>query len=51
MPTSIYPIRKKETFKNLHVSAGFEPSGEMEERSDKTRSFEKFWYGAFDKNL
>jgi len=49
MPSSIHPIMKKETFLNLHVSAGFKPCGKIEKRSDSTRSFEKFWYGAFRK--
>jgi len=51
MPSTIHPIMKKETFKNLHVSAGFKPRGKIEERSDNTRSFGKFWYGIFPKNL
>jgi len=51
MPSSIHPIMKKETFKNLHVSAGFKPRGRVEERSDECRSFEKFWYGIFQKDL
>ena len=50
MPSSIYPIVKKQTFLNLHVSAGFKPRSKIEERSDSTRSFEKFWYGIFQKN-
>jgi ubiquinone/menaquinone biosynthesis C-methylase UbiE len=50
MPTSVYPIMKKATFMNLHASAGLKPRGEIEERSDSTRSFEKFWYGIFEKN-
>jgi len=49
MPSSIYPIVKKQTFLNLHVSAGFKPRSKIEERSDSTRSFEKFWYGTFQK--
>jgi ubiquinone/menaquinone biosynthesis C-methylase UbiE len=49
MPSSIRPIVKRETFMNLHVSAGFKPRGKIEERSDSTRSFEKFWYGTFEK--
>lgn len=51
MPSSIHPITKKETFMHLHVSAGFKPRCEVEERSDDTNSFEKFWYGVFQKNL
>jgi ubiquinone/menaquinone biosynthesis C-methylase UbiE len=49
MPSSIYPIMKKETFKHLHVAAGLNPRGKIEERSDSTRPFEKFWYGMFQK--
>ena len=41
---------KKEDFMRLHVSAGFKPRCEVEERSDVTNSFEKFWFGAFQKN-
>jgi ubiquinone/menaquinone biosynthesis C-methylase UbiE len=51
MPSSINPIMKRETFMNLHVSAGFIPRGKIEERSDSTRTFEKFWCGIFQKNL
>jgi ubiquinone/menaquinone biosynthesis C-methylase UbiE len=51
MPRSIHPIVKKETFKDLHVTAGLKPRGKIEERSDSTRSFEKFWYGMFQKSL
>ena len=50
MPSSIHPIVKKETFLTLHVSAGFKSRSKIEERSDSTRSFEKFWYGIFQKN-
>jgi hypothetical protein len=50
MPSSIFPVTEKETFTYLHVSAGFKPCGMIEERSDNTRSFEKFWYGVFQKN-
>jgi ubiquinone/menaquinone biosynthesis C-methylase UbiE len=49
MPSSVHPIMKKETFMNLHISAGFKLRGDIEERSDSSRSFEKFWYGAFEK--
>jgi ubiquinone/menaquinone biosynthesis C-methylase UbiE len=49
MPSSIHPIVKKETFLNLHVSAGFKPHSEVEEKSDSTSPFEKFWYGIFQK--
>jgi ubiquinone/menaquinone biosynthesis C-methylase UbiE len=49
MPSGIHPITKKETFMHLHVSAGFKPRCEVEERSDNTNSFEKFWYGVFQK--
>jgi ubiquinone/menaquinone biosynthesis C-methylase UbiE len=50
MPSSIYPVTEKETFTHLHISAGFKPCSKIEERSDNTRSFEKFWYGIFQKN-
>ena len=50
MPKSIHPIIEKQTFLNLHVSAGFKPRSKIEKRSDRTRSFEKFWYGIFQKN-
>ena len=49
MPSSIYPITRKEDFMHLHVSAGFKPRCEVKERSDDTNSFEKFWFGAFQK--
>jgi ubiquinone/menaquinone biosynthesis C-methylase UbiE len=49
MPTNIHPIAKKEAFLDLHVSAGFKPLSKIEERSDCTRSFEKFWYAIFQK--
>ena len=51
MPSSIHPIMKKEVFTYLHVSAGLKPRGKIEERSDDTRPFEKFWYGIFQKDL
>nr|MDO8080450.1 class I SAM-dependent methyltransferase [Candidatus Freyarchaeota archaeon] len=51
MPSSIHPIAKKQTFLNLHVSAGFKPRGKIEKRTDSTESYEKFWYGIFQKNL
>lgn len=51
MPSSIHTVPKKQTFLNLHVSAGFKPRGKIEERSDSTVSYEKFWYGIFQKNL
>jgi ubiquinone/menaquinone biosynthesis C-methylase UbiE len=51
MPSSIHPIMKKQTFMALHVSAGFKPRSNIEERTDSTRSFEKFWYGTFQKDL
>jgi ubiquinone/menaquinone biosynthesis C-methylase UbiE len=51
MPSSIHPITKKETFAHLHVSAGFKPRCEVEERSDDTNSYEKSWYGIFQKYL
>lgn len=50
MPSSIHPLTEKETFTHLHVSAGFKPCGKIEERSDNTRSFEKFGYGIFQKD-
>lgn len=49
MPKSICPIVEKQVFLSLHVSAGFKPHVEVEKRSDSTRSFEKFWYGRFQK--
>jgi len=49
MPRSIYPVVGKQAFLNLHVSAGFKPRCKIEERSDRTSSFEKFWYGIFQK--
>jgi len=49
MPNSIHPIAKRQTFLDLHVSAGFNSRGEIEERSDKTISYEKFWCGIFQK--
>ena len=49
MPTNIHPIAKKEAFLNLHVSAGFKSLSKIKERSDCTRSFEKFWYAIFQK--
>jgi ubiquinone/menaquinone biosynthesis C-methylase UbiE len=51
MPASIHPIMKKQAFMNLHVSAGFKPRSKIEERTDSTRPFEKFWYGTFQKEL
>jgi len=51
MPSSIHPIAKKQIFLNLHVSAGFKRRSKIEKRSNCTRSFEKFWYGIFQKNL
>ena len=50
MPKSIYPILEKQSFLKLHVSAGFKPRCEIEKRSDSARSFEKFWYGIFQKS-
>ncbi len=50
MPSSIHPIVKKQIFLDLHISAGFKLCSKIEERSDSTRSFEKFWYGIFHKN-
>jgi ubiquinone/menaquinone biosynthesis C-methylase UbiE len=49
MPSSIHPIMKRETFMNLHVSAGFKPRGRVEERCDSTRTFEIFWVEYFRK--
>ena len=49
MPRSIYPVVGKQAFLNLHVSAGFKPRCKIEKRSDRTSSFEKFWYGIFQK--
>ena len=49
MPSSIFPIAKRETFLNLHISAGFKPLGKIEEKSDSNRIFERFWYGIFRK--
>ncbi|MFB0563377.1 MAG: class I SAM-dependent methyltransferase [Candidatus Lokiarchaeia archaeon] len=51
MPSSIHPVAKKQAFLNLHVSAGFKPRGKIEERSDSTVSYQKFWYGMFQKKL
>jgi ubiquinone/menaquinone biosynthesis C-methylase UbiE len=51
MPKSIYPIVEKQAFLDLHVSAGFKPRCKIQKRSDTTRSFEKFWYGIFQKKL
>ena len=50
MPSSIYPIAKKETFLKLHKSAGFKPLTEIEKRSDSIMPHEKFWYGKFQKS-
>jgi len=49
MPDSIHPIVKKHTFLSLHVCAGFKPHSKIEERTDSARSFEKFWYGIFQR--
>jgi ubiquinone/menaquinone biosynthesis C-methylase UbiE len=49
MPRSTYPIIEKQSFLNLHVSAGFKSRGKIEKKSDRARSFEKFWYGKFQK--
>ena len=51
MPPSIHPIASKETFLDLHLSAGFKPRGLIEEQSDSARPYEHFWYGIFKKNL
>ena len=50
MPSSIYPIAKKETFLKLHRSAGFKPLTEIEKRSDSIMPHEKFWYGKFQRS-
>lgn len=50
MPSSIYPVVEKQSFLNLHVSVGFKLLNEIEERSDSTISYEKFWYGTFQKS-
>jgi ubiquinone/menaquinone biosynthesis C-methylase UbiE len=50
MPPSIYPIASKETFLDLHISAGFKPRGIIKEKSDSERSYERFWSGIFQKN-
>jgi ubiquinone/menaquinone biosynthesis C-methylase UbiE len=47
MPSSIYPVLRKSTFLNLHTSAGFKLRGKIEERSDSSRAYEKFWDGTF----
>ena len=49
MPKSVYPIVEKQSFSNLHVSAGFRPHAKIEKRSDSARSFEKFRFGIFQK--
>ena len=49
MPKSIYPIVEQQSFLNLHVSSGFKPRCKIQKRSDDARSFEKFWYGIFQK--
>jgi len=49
MPSSIFPIAEKQTFLKLHVSADFRPYRKIEERSDRTMPFEKYWYGKFQK--
>jgi SAM-dependent methyltransferase len=48
-PKSIYPIPEQQSFLTLHISAGFKPHYKIKKGSDRTRSFEKFWYGAFQK--
>ena len=50
MPSSIYPIAEKQAFSSLQVSAGLTPRGKIEERSDSTMPYEKFWYGIFQKD-
>jgi len=49
IPKSIYSIVEKQAFLGLHVSSGFKPRCKIQKRSDSTRSFEKFWYGIFQK--
>lgn len=49
MPKSVYPIVEQQSFLTLHVSAGFKPRCKIEKRFDSARSFEKFWYGTFQK--
>jgi SAM-dependent methyltransferase len=49
MPASIHPITEKQTFLDLHVSAGFRPRYRIEERADSSVPYEKFWYGVFEK--
>jgi SAM-dependent methyltransferase len=51
MPSSIHPITTKQAFLDLHVSSGFKPRGMIEEKSDSSRPYEKYWYGVFQKNL
>lgn len=51
IPSSIYPITKKQNFLGLHISAGFKLYGKIEKKSDKNRPFEKFWYGIFQKSI
>lgn len=49
MPRSVYPIVEQRSFLTLHVSAGFKARCKIKKGSDSARSFEKFWYGAFQK--
>ena len=49
MPNSIYPVATKKVFKKLHKLAGFKPLIEVEKRTDIIVSFEKYWYGEFQK--
>jgi ubiquinone/menaquinone biosynthesis C-methylase UbiE len=49
MPRNLHPIEKKEVFANIHKAAGFKPLIKVEERSDTTNSYEKYWYGEFQK--
>ena len=49
MPKSIYPIVEKQAFLDIHLSSGFKLRCKIQKRSDSTRSFEKFWYGIFQK--
>jgi SAM-dependent methyltransferase len=50
MPSSVFPIATKQEFLGLHISAGFRPRGIIEERCDGARPYEKYWYGAFQKD-
>jgi hypothetical protein len=49
MPRSVYPIREEQAFLDFHISAGFAPRRRIENRSDRARPFERYWYGVFQK--